>query len=41
MQPERLVDLVHASLRDDTEPPVDPVDRDRANLLGLRLGVSR
>jgi hypothetical protein len=40
MQAQRLVDVEHDHVRDDSEPVTYPVDGNRSDLLGLRLGVA-
>jgi hypothetical protein len=40
MQAQRLVDVEHDPVGDDSEPVTHPVDGNRSDLLGLRLGVA-
>ena len=40
MQAERVVEIEHDAVRDDSQPVAHPLHGDRADLLGLRLGVA-
>jgi hypothetical protein len=40
MQTEGLVDVEHDPVGDDSKPVTHPVDGNRSELLGLRLGVA-